>query len=147
MLEDLRGKVVLVTGASTGIGAAVAEGFGHCGAKVVVHYNRSQAAAEAVAEAVRRAGGEAIVIQGDVTRKADLARLIDQTVASFGRLDVLVNNAGVVNRRSVIKLDRDEWDRVIAANLTGPFLCTKHAARAMTAQRSGKIINIARCMD
>ena len=117
MLDDLRGKAVLVTGASTGIGAAVAKGFGRYGARVAVHYNRSEADAEAVAAGVPEAGGEAIVVQGDVTRKADLQRIIDRTVAAFGSLDVLVNNAGdVVERRPFDEADDAFIDHVMDLN-------------------------------
>ena len=117
MLDDLRGKAVLVTGASSGIGAAIARGFGTCGARVAVHYNRGEAAAEAVAAAVRAAGGEALTVQGDVTRKADLERIVARTVAAFGRLDVLVNNAGdVIGRKRLDEADDDFIDRVIDLN-------------------------------
>ena len=96
MFDELSGKSVLVTGASTGIGAAVATGFGRCGANVGVHYYRSDEAAEQVATAVRDAGGTAAVLQGDVTDQVDVARIIEAHIQSFGRLDVLINNAGDV---------------------------------------------------
>jgi citronellol/citronellal dehydrogenase len=129
MLDDLRGKAVLVTGASTGIGAAVALGFGRCGAKVAVHYNRSEVEAEAVAGAVRAAGAEAIVVQGDVTQKADVQRIIDQTVAAFGRLDVLVNNAGGQFAAPAMDITPKGWNAVIDTNLTGSWYMMQAAAR------------------
>ncbi|MGH6918608.1 MAG: SDR family NAD(P)-dependent oxidoreductase [Geminicoccaceae bacterium] len=142
MLDDLRGKVVLVTGASTGIGAAVAQGFGRCGARVAVHYRRSEAEAEAVAAAVREAGGEAVVVQGDVTRKADLERIIDRTLAAFGRLDVLINNAGdVVERKPFDEADDAFIDHVIDLNARAVVTACQLAVRQFKKQGGGVIIN------
>ena len=142
MLDDLRGKAVLVTGASTGIGAEVAKGFGRYGARVAVHYNRSEAAAEAVATGVREAGGEAIVVQGDVTRKADLQRIIDRTVGAFGSLDVLVNNAGdVVERRPFDEADDAFIDHVMDLNARSVVTACQLALRQFKRQGGGVIIN------
>jgi 3-oxoacyl-[acyl-carrier protein] reductase len=142
MLDDLRGKAVLVTGASSGIGAAVANGFGRYGARVAVHYNRSEADAEKVAAGVRAAGGEAIVVQGDVTRKADLQRIIDRTVAAFGSLDVLVNNAGdVVERRPFDEADDAFIDHVMDLNARSVVTACQLALRQFKRQGGGVIIN------
>ncbi|MEM7022467.1 MAG: SDR family oxidoreductase [Pseudomonadota bacterium] len=142
MLEDLRGKAVLVTGASTGIGAAVAEGFGRCGARVAVHYHRSRTEAEAVAESARAAGGEAIVVQGDVTAQADLKRIFDETVTAFGRLDVLVNNAGdVVGRKEFDDLDDPFIDYVVALNARSVVTACQLAVTQFKRQGGGTIIN------
>jgi 3-oxoacyl-[acyl-carrier protein] reductase len=142
MLDDLRGKAVLVSGASSGIGAAVANGFGRYGARVAVHYNRSEADAEKVAAGVRAAGGEAIVVQADVTRKADLERIIDRTVAGFGSLDVLVNNAGdVVERKAFDEADDGFIDYVMDLNARSVVTACQLALRQFKQQGGGVIIN------
>src|SRR5262249_21449753 len=100
MFDELKGKAVLVTGASTGIGAAVAKGFGRLGAHVVVHYNRSAAEAESVAGAIRAEGGKAALAQGDVSDSAAARRVVEEAAEHCGGLDILVNNAGhMVERR------------------------------------------------
>ena len=134
---DLSNRVALVTGGNSGLGRAMARAYCEAGAKVVIGGRRRDRNAEAAAEI----GGEAVDL--DVTDEASVAAAIDGTVERLGRIDILVNNAGLVKRESVLTLERSEWDRVIAVNLTGTFLCTKHAARHMAGARSGKIINIA----
>jgi NAD(P)-dependent dehydrogenase (short-subunit alcohol dehydrogenase family) len=109
------------------------------GAKVAIGSRRTDRNAAVLAEL----GTDAAAFELDVCDEASVERTVQGVVERFGRLDILVNNAGTVNRRSVMELERSEWDRVLAVNLTGTFLCTKHAARRMAAQRSGKIINIA----
>jgi 3-oxoacyl-[acyl-carrier protein] reductase len=142
MLGELSGKSVLITGASTGIGAAVAKGFGGCGAKVGVHYHRSSEAAEQVAAAVRDAGGAAAVLQGDVTDQADLARIIEGHIGSFGRLDVLINNAGDVVRRSPFEdLSEQLIDDIIALNARSVVSACRLAVPHFIRQGHGNIIN------
>lgn len=141
-LFSLAGRVALVTGGNSGIGRALALGLREAGAKVAIGARRADRNAAVLAE-LGGDGGDAAAFALDVADEASVERTVGAVIERFGRLDILVNNAGVVNRGSVMQLGRDAWDRVIAANLTGPFLCTKHAARAMTAQRRGKIINIA----
>jgi 3-oxoacyl-[acyl-carrier protein] reductase len=142
MFDDLSGTSVLITGASTGIGAAVAKGFGRCGARVGVHYHRSAEAAEQVAAEVRAAGGEAAVHQGDVTDQADVARIIEAHVRAFGRIDVLINNAGDVVRRSAFEqLDDELADAIVALNAGSVVTACRLALPHFLRQGRGNIIN------
>jgi NAD(P)-dependent dehydrogenase (short-subunit alcohol dehydrogenase family) len=141
-LFSLEGRVALVTGGNGGIGRTLALALREAGAKVAIGARRAERNAAVLAE-LGGDGGDAAAFELDVCDEASVERAVHGVVERFGRLDILVNNAGDVNRKSVMELARSEWDRVLAINLTGPFLCTKHAARRMTAQRSGKIINIA----
>jgi 3-oxoacyl-[acyl-carrier protein] reductase len=144
MIEDLKNKVVLVTGASTGIGAAAARAFGQNGAKVAVHYNKSKAEAEKVAADVEKAGGKAFVVSGDVTTTATSKSLIERTVAHFGRIDVLVNNAGGLVQRMPVESITDElFDQVVNLNVRSALMCTGAAALHMRKQGTGgAIINV-----
>jgi len=142
MFEELRGKSVLITGASTGIGAAVAQGFGRYGASVGVHYHRSKEAAEQVAAAVRGVGGEAAALQGDVTDKADVARIIEAHLQSFGQLDVLINNAGDVLKRSAFEeLSEQLIDDIIALNARSVVTACRLAMPHFIRQGHGNVIN------
>ena len=136
---SLEGRVALVTGGNSGIGRTLALALREAGAKVAIGGRRAERNAAVLAEL----GDHAAAFELDVCDEASVERAIRGVVERFGRIDVLVNNAGDVNRKSVMELERSDWDRVMAINLTGPFLCTKHAARRMKAQGSGKIINIA----
>ncbi|WP_051356868.1 SDR family NAD(P)-dependent oxidoreductase [Azorhizobium doebereinerae] len=140
VFPDLAGKAVLVTGASTGIGAAAAEGFARSGARVAVHYNSSREQAEAVAGRIRAAGGEAVLVAGDVTQADVPARLIAETVAAFGRLDVLVNNAGGLVERTPITGYSDAFvARVLELNVTQVIAFMREGVKQMTAQGTGSI--------
>jgi 2-deoxy-D-gluconate 3-dehydrogenase len=136
---SLAGKTALVTGANSGIGQALAKALGDAGARVAVAGRRT-ARNESTAKAL---GAEHVAIELDVADEASVECAIAATLAAFGRLDVLVNNAGVASSSSVMDLGLAEWRRVLDTNLTGTFLCTKHAARHMTARGSGKIVNVA----
>jgi 3-oxoacyl-[acyl-carrier protein] reductase len=115
MIEDLKNKVVLITGSSTGIGAAVAKAFGANGAKVAVHYNSSKPDAEKVAGDIEDSGGQAITLQGDVTNSDVCAELVEETVARLGRIDILVNNAGgLIKRIPIAEISEDLFERVMA---------------------------------
>ena len=127
-MDDLKGKVILVTGASTGIGAACAKAFGALGCKVTVHYNSSKTAAMAVAEAVEKAGGEALLVQGDLRLTADCERLVTETVKRFTRIDVLINNAGALVKRVPITDVSDEiFNDIVGLNVRSMLMCSKYA--------------------
>ena len=135
---SLDGRVAFVTGGNSGIGRAIALAFQEAGARVAIGARRAQRNEAVLAEL----GPQAAAFEVDVCDEQSVERTIARVVERFGRLDILVNNAGGVNRKSVMELERSDWERVLAINLTGPFLCTKHAARQMKAQGNGKIINI-----
>lgn len=142
---DLRfdGKVVMITGASKGIGRAMAKGFADSGAKVVINYNSSQAEAESLLKDIHKNGGEAIIVQADVSKKEDVDRLFDQALDAYGRIDVLVNNAGALLQRASIEEYAEEmWDRVYAVNIKSAFLCSQKVIPIMKKQGGGKIINL-----
>lgn len=140
-MDDLKGKVVLVTGASTGIGAACAKAFGALGCKVAVHYNSSRDAAMAVAEAVEKAGGEALVVQGDLHRSTECARIVTETVRRFQRIDLLINNAGALVKRVPITEINDEiFDDIVDLNVRSMLMCTQYAVPHMA--RGSSIINL-----
>lgn len=144
MIEDLKNKVVLITGASTGIGAAAAIAFGRNGARVAVHYNRSKAEAEKVAAAVDKAGGKALLVDGDVTDSAVCKSLVEKTVAGLGRIDVLINNAGGLVERAPVETITDElFDKVLYLNVRSAMMCSGAAAQQMRSQGGGgAIINV-----
>ncbi len=141
-MDDLIGKRVLVTGASTGIGAAVARGFAAAGAQVGVHYNSSRDEAEAVVAAIAASGGRAQLFHADVRDAAATRDQIARAHAGLGGLDVLVNNAGHVIRRTPLdELDEALFDELVALNIRSVFLATQVAARLFVAQGHGNIIN------
>ncbi|PLX79572.1 MAG: 3-oxoacyl-ACP reductase [Desulfuromonas sp.] len=137
----LEGKVAIITGASRGIGRAIARQLAALGAKVVVSARNATLLQELV-ETIKGEGGEALAVDGDVALGADADRLIDQAVAAFGRVDILVNNAGITRDSLLVRMKDEDWDQVLDTNLKGAFLCSRAAARVMTKQKSGRIINI-----
>ncbi|AEV18692.1 3-oxoacyl-[acyl-carrier-protein] reductase [Geobacillus thermoleovorans CCB_US3_UF5] len=139
----LEGKIALVTGASRGIGRAVALELARQGANVAVNYAGNEAKANEVVEAIRSLGREAIAVQADVARAEDVERMVKTTIDHFGRLDILVNNAGITRDNLLMRMKEEEWDAVMNTNLKGVFLCTKAATRPMMKQRYGRIVNIA----
>ncbi|MBW4533091.1 MAG: 3-oxoacyl-[acyl-carrier-protein] reductase [Pleurocapsa minor HA4230-MV1] len=142
-LQHLKDKVAIVTGASRGIGKAAALALVTQGAKVVINYARSSEAAEATVKEITDAGGEALAVQADVSQSAEVDNLIKTTLDKFGRIDVLVNNAGITKDTLLLRMKPEQWQAVIDLNLTGVFLCTKAVSKTMLKQRSGRIINIA----
>ncbi len=143
MVDDLKDKVVLVTGSSTGIGAAVAKAFGANGATVAVHYNNSKSEADQVAAEIENSGGKATVMQGDVTDSAICARLVDDTVKQFGRIDVLVNNAGgLIKRIPIAEISDDMFSKVVQLNMRSALMCTRAAAAQMRKTGGGAIVNV-----
>ncbi len=143
MIEDLKDKVVLVTGSSTGIGAAVAKAFGANGASVTVHFNNSQSEAEEVAAEIQRLGGKSTVMQGDVSDSAVCARLVDDTVSTFGRIDVLINNAGgLLKRIPIDEITDDMFSKLLHLNVRSSLMCTRAAAAHMKTTGGGAIINV-----
>jgi 3-oxoacyl-[acyl-carrier protein] reductase len=137
---DLSGKVALITGASRGIGRQTALTLAGAGATVVLT-SRGDAAATVAAE-VTAAGGQALALAADVSDGDAVQRVIETTTERFGRLDVLVNNAGITRDQLLLRMKREDWDAVVATNLTGTFLCTQAVLRTMLKQRSGRIISI-----
>ncbi len=141
-MRGLEGKVAIVTGASRGIGRAIAIRLAEEGCRVVVNYNRSADAAQEVVDTIKANGGEAIAIQADVSQFAETQRLVKEARAAFGRIDILVNNAGTTRDNLLALMKEQEWDDVINTNLKSCYNVTKAALRGMMKQRSGRIINI-----
>lgn len=143
MEHDLRGRAALVTGASRGIGRAVALGLGRAGARVAVNYHRSADAAAETVAAIQRTGGEAVAIQADVSDPAEVQRLLDQAEARLGPLHILVNNAGVLARTPFLDISVEEWDWIHRTNLRGAFLVAQGVARRMVRHGvRGRIVNV-----
>jgi glucose 1-dehydrogenase len=138
---DLEGKVAIVTGASSGIGYAIAQMFAKHGAAVAINYLAHADEAKKLAAEIEAAGGRALALKGDVSDAQDVEALVATTVETFGRLDVLVNNAGIEQHTTLLEIAEEDWDRTIAVNLKGPFLCTQAAAKRMQ-EHGGSIVNI-----
>ena len=140
---SLAGRVALVTGASSGIGAAAAAALARDGARIAVGYHGNASGADAVVRAITAAGGQAVALQSDVRTVAGVTSLVDRTVAALGPIDILVNNAGsLVKRTPLLDLTEDVWDDIQALNLKSAVFCTQAVAAAMIARKSGAIINI-----
>src|SRR5947208_1812559 len=141
-LRSLQDIVAVVTGAGRGIGRAIAEELAAGGAKVVVNYRRSREQAQGLVERLVHTGTNAVAVRADVADADQAATLIDKTVTSFGRIDVLVNNAGITVDRTLKNLTIEGWEQVVQVNLNGCFDTVKAARPHFMQQRSGKIINI-----
>lgn len=138
MLKD---KVAVVTGASRGIGRSLALIMAAQGAKLVLSARNGEALAQLVAE-IQAAGGSAVAVAGDVSSAAAANELIEAGMQAFGRIDILVNNAGITRDALLLRMKDEDWDEVLNINLKGAFLCTRAAAKVMSKQRFGRIINI-----
>ncbi|WP_152656423.1 3-oxoacyl-[acyl-carrier-protein] reductase [Oceanobacillus sp. CFH 90083] len=139
----LQGQTAVVTGASRGIGRAIALELANNGANVVVNYSGSEAKAEEVVGEIQELGVKAVKIQADVADEESVKQLLKQAVKEFGSIDILVNNAGITKDNLLMRMKEDEFDQVIQTNLKGTFLCTKAVTRQMMKQKSGRIINVA----
>jgi 3-oxoacyl-[acyl-carrier protein] reductase len=141
-MPNLTGKIALVTGASRGIGRAIGEAFAHAGADVAVNYLRRQAEAEEVCSRIREAGTRALAVQADVSKTAEVLRLVNSVKDRLGPIDILVNNAGVSRPQPLEEIREEDWDELIAVNLKSAFLLTQQVVPGMRARRWGRIINI-----
>jgi 3-oxoacyl-[acyl-carrier protein] reductase len=139
---DLTGRATLITGASRGIGRAIALQLARQGASIAVNYLKNERAAKEVQETIRSYEGQAILVQGDISVPEQADRVVDTTHEAFGRLDILVNNAGFNRDTLLLRMSVQDWDEVMAINLRAAFLCTKAALRYMLRQRWGRIVNI-----
>jgi len=150
MQISLAQQVALVTGGSSGIGAASARALAAAGAAVVVHYNAQAEPAQALAAEIKAAGGRAIALGGDVSKEADVERLFEQTLETFGYLDILLANSGIQQDAPAVDMTLEQWNAVIGVNLTGQFLCARSALRIFKRQgiregvsrAAGKIIHM-----
>jgi 3-oxoacyl-[acyl-carrier protein] reductase len=139
---DLKGHVALVTGASRGIGAAVAEMLAGTGAAVAINYRERAKEAEAVAAKIRAAGGRTMTIAADVSKADSVAAMVERVTKDLGPVDILINNAGIAIMRGVDDLTENEFDQTIAVNLKSAFLCTQAVLPAMRTRKWGRIVNI-----
>lgn len=139
---DIKGQSAIVTGASRGIGRAIAIQLAKNGANVVVNYSGSEAAAMETAEECKKYGVDAIVCKADVSNMEDVAAMVDKATEAFGKIDILVNNAGITRDKLVMAMSEEDFDDVISINLKGTFNCIKLVSKTMMKQRYGRIINI-----
>jgi len=138
----LSGKVALVTGASRGIGKAIAISLGKLGAEVIVNYSASDASAEEVVKSINEKGGSSYKLKFDVSDEESVNKAVNQIIRDSGKIDILINNAGITRDGLLMRMKASQWDEVLNTNLKGVFLCTKNVSKFMIKQRSGKIINI-----
>jgi 3-oxoacyl-[acyl-carrier protein] reductase len=141
-MDNITGRVALVTGASLGIGRAIAEAFAKVGVDTAINYLRHQAEAEEVCAAIRRAGRRALAAAADVSKSVDVSRLVSAVEEGLGPIDILVNNAGMTRPQPFEEISEQDWDELIAVNLKSAFLVTQRVAPGMRARHWGRIINI-----
>ncbi len=140
--SDIEGKAALVTGASRGIGKAIALRLAEMGVKVAVNYNTSEDAAREVVEKIERQGIESFAIHADVSQRDQVQAMVEKVSETWGGIDILVNNAGIISDGLFVRMSDEAWDKIIATNLNGTFYCTRAVVRGMLRQRWGRIINI-----
>jgi 3-oxoacyl-[acyl-carrier protein] reductase len=141
-MNDLTGKVALVTGASLGIGRAIAQALAKAGAEVAVNYLRHRAEAEEVCEFIRRLGRRALAAQADVSKSREVTRLVKTVEQELGPIEILVNNSGITRPQLLEEIREEDWDELINVNLKSAFLVTQHVVPGMRARHWGRIINI-----
>jgi glucose 1-dehydrogenase len=140
---QLENKIAIVTGGTSGIGRAIALAFGAAGASVTVNFRKSPEAADEVVGQLEAAGGKGLAVHADVTKAGEVGAMVARTVEEFGRLDVMVNNAGMETKMPFLETPLEVWEEVLAVNLTGPWLGCQAAARQMVGQNGGgRIVNI-----
>ncbi len=142
---DLTGKAALITGGGKGLGRTIAGALARAGADVAVT-SRTQADLDAVAEEIQQHGRKVLSVRADVTNEESIAALVREVVGCFGRIDVLVNNAGIEGTGAIVDMDAAHWDHVMEVNLRGPMLCCKHVGAHMIPRHQGKVINVASVM-
>ena len=140
-LFDITGKVAIVTGAASGIGWAIALDLAKFGASVVVA-DKAMEGAERVASEIEAAGGKAIAVETDVTDSKEVEHMVQQTIEKFGRIDILINNAGIMGMYSIADMKKENLDRTLDVNIKGVILCSQAVASHMVEQKSGKIVNL-----
>jgi len=143
-MKKLENKVALVTGGSRGLGKAIVYAFAEEGADIGINYVRSKEAAERICEDIcKKNGVKAITLKADVSKPSEVQEIVDTMLQEFGKIDILVNNAGIISRGKLIDMSLEEWNEVVAIDLTSIFLCTKTVLPSMLKRREGRIINIA----
>ena len=141
-MTGVEGRVALVTGASGALGGAIARRLARGGASVAVHYNGSEARAATIVEGVTASGGQAIAVRADVTRAFETEAMVAHVIEKWGRLEILVNNAGITRDALLMRMEEADWDAVIDTNLKSAYLCSRAVSRAMMRQRYGRIVNV-----
>ncbi len=140
--DQIQGQTILVTGASRGIGRAIAISLAETGAEVVVNYSNSPEKAEEVVASITKSGGKAYAVKANVADESSVNELIKTVIEKSGSIDVLINNAGITQDGLLMRMKTEDWKKVLDLNLTGVFLCTRAVARPMLKQKRGRIINI-----
>ena len=140
---NLSNRVAIVTGGGRGIGRTIALKLAEVGATVVVNDIGEASPVDSVAEEIKAMGGQSLAVLADVSSSSDVARLVEETIAAYGKVDILVNNAGIARDQLIIRMSDEDWDRVLSVNLKGAFLCARAVLRHMIKQRWGRIISIA----